>query len=185
MEVHTKNYIIIISRFYWKLFKNTSDDFTNKCTTILQISEMSNDVNNADKVYQVKYVKCRNTKRYAPFQVCFCEESNELVIANSEMIDKAKQTRLVAAPIKDVIVLLQTKLATAPCIGSDLIQILQDEFKASDKTIKERLKEIEDKKMAIMVNDEMMYIKSSKEGRSVYYNLIAKKLINEPRQIFL
>jgi AAA domain len=152
----------------------------NKCSTVLQIATEQGNSGNSSDLFRVKYLKCRNTKRYEPYYVQYDEATNGLKIASDGIISSVKESRQVKAVTEDVVEKLQEVLADKPILGSILVEMLCEAFSVSDKIIKQRLTNIIDQKRILYVNNQQFHLDKTKQGNAILYQLLPMKTLQTP-----
>lgn len=150
----------------------------NKCSTVIQIGAERDSSNDTAKLFKVRYLKCRNSKRYEPFYVCYDEELSKLVLAGSDEVSELKKNQQMLAPIDGVIEELEKHLSDSSLSGKELISHLERNFGTSDRTIRERLRTIERDKTPIYVKGIINRLVKQMHGREAFYALEA---INPPK----
>ena len=154
----------------------------NKCSTVLQIAAEKDGAGEATNLFKVKYIKCRNTKRYEPYFVCYDDTTKGLVLADKNAVRQVQESRQIIALINDVCAELEKKLSDQAFLGTELVTFLCDFFKTSDKTIKERLQKIEDERRTLYWNNREMVLHKSKKRNANVYSLKSKNQLQNQNE---
>lgn len=118
-------------------------ELMNKASTVMQVGfEKDANQNNTDLI-RVKYLKCRSTAKHQPFHFKYCQNEKGLVLVDANEIDALINSRKKKAGNEDIIDMLGGYLGDGTKMKrSELIEKLMTEFKASPRTIEDRLKDI-------------------------------------------
>ncbi len=144
-------------------------ELMNKASTVLQIGFE----NSESELIKVKYLKCRRSKRFEPLYLVYSDEVKRLVAANDDLIKKAKEQKAKKANLKAVKNLIKDYLLeNGETAKSILIEEIKTTHSCSVRTVKDRLKVIEeDKELFTDENGTVYYLDIFKRGKTVFYNL--------------
>ncbi len=136
-------------------------ELNNKASQVIQIGfEKDNQGNDTDLI-RLKFLHSRNTKRLEPIYVQYSEETKGLVLANVDFINEKLAMKKTKAQLIDIQNWLTNHLKEAKS-KKELIEEIKIAFDCGERTIEDRLKELDDKG----------FIKRFTVGRSAYYKLI-------------
>ncbi len=148
-------------------------ELMNKASTAMQVSfEKDANQNNTDLI-RVKYLKCRSTARHTPFYVKYSDEAKGLILAGESDVSNVINNRKTKAGHEDIIEFLEMYLGDGAALSrTDLLDRLCKDFKASQRTIEDRIKEIMDGDFEISDNQgrKSSLCKETLE-KTVYYKL--------------
>ena len=114
----------------------------NKASTILQIGFEKDASGNDTDLIRLKYLKLRRGKRPEPVFLQFCQQSNGLILADAASISAHINQRKHKADSEDIADRLLSLLSEGALPKNEVWTILESEFKASNATIRGRLKTI-------------------------------------------
>lgn len=144
----------------------------NKASTVLQISFEKDGTGNDTDLIRVKTLKCRNTARLAPIYMRYSQDQKGLVLADETQVQNLIDQRKPKAHIKDVVDQLEKLIFGGASQQKVLMKALCKHFQTSDKTMKVRLSEIEERELPIANGKgEPCKLVKSKNGRNVEYHL--------------
>lgn len=148
-------------------------ELMNKASTVMQVG-FEKDTNQEDTdIIRVKYLKCRSTAKHLPFYIRYCKDSKGLVLADPSEVSTLINNRKLKAIKEDVIEVIEICLGDgSEMTRRDLLDKLCSEFKASDRTIEDRLKEIlyEDIDILNLLGEQCKLSKEIKD-KNTYYSL--------------
>ena len=153
-------------------------ELMNKASTVMQVGFEKDASQNDTDIIRVKYLKCRSTARHTPFYIKYSNEAKGLVLADASEVSGVINNRKHKASNEDMIEFIEMYLGDGTEMKrTELIDNLCKEFKAKERTIETRLKEILSSEIEIF-NEKAESCKLSKEikEKTVYYKLIP----NEP-----
>lgn len=148
-------------------------ELMNKASTVLQVGFEKDSNQNDTELIRAKYLKCRSTARHIPFYFKYCNHAKGLVLAEASEVSEVVNNRKQKAKNEDIIEHIEMYLGDgSTLIRIDLLDKLCNDFKASQRTIESRIKEIiraEDE----ILNNSGQSCKLSKETKekTVYYKL--------------
>ncbi|AUP81222.1 toprim domain-containing protein [Flavivirga eckloniae] len=143
----------------------------NKSSTAIQIGFEMGKGNKPSDIIALKFLKKRSTKRYDPIHLIYSEEEKGLVLADANMVDKVKESRLLKAEPAELIKFINDNIEF-PVNGKDLIELLSKEFECSSKIIRERLNKIIDDNVEFENRENIpYYLIKKKQGREVVYDI--------------
>lgn len=148
-------------------------ELMNKASTVMQVGFEMNSSNEPTDLIRVKYLKCRSTKKHNSFHVKYCENEKGLVLANASDVSQVINNRKHKASNEDLIDFIELQLGDGTTMPRpEILELLCAEFKASARTIEERLK-------VLIENDSELYdnegnncrLVKDKEEKKVIYKL--------------
>lgn len=149
-------------------------ELMNKASTVMQVGFEKDANQNDTDIIRVKYLKCRSTARHTPFYIKYCNDAKGLILASANDVSQIVNNRKHKASNEDMIEFIEMYLGDgAEMKRTELIDNLCKEFKAKERTIETRLKEILKSEIEIF-NEKAESCKLSKEikEKTVYYKLI-------------
>jgi hypothetical protein len=118
-------------------------ELMNKASTVMQVGFEKDSNQNDTEIIRVKYLKCRSTARHTPFHIKYCNDSKGLVLANPNEISGVINSRKHKASNEDMIEFVEMYLGDSSKMArTNLLEKLEVDFKASQKTIENRIKEL-------------------------------------------
>ncbi len=148
-------------------------ELMNKASTVIQV-RFEKDSNQEDTdIIRVKNLKCRSTTKHPPFYIRYCKDEKGLILADTSEISDVINSRKHKASNEDIIDQLEIYLGDGTCIKRiDLLNKLCIDFKASQRTIETRIKEIVSSELEIF-NEKGEPCKLLKEAKDkeAYYKL--------------
>lgn len=155
-------------------------EITNKASTVIQIGFEKDRAGNDTELIKVKYLKKRGTKKFDPFYLVYSEEANGLIPAENDVVQgylNLKRSKADMNPLK----IFLSKTLVKPMVKQQLLQTLTREFKCSERTIEERLKELIDSNETIVNSKEEECILCKETlNRKVHYKL---QLLNKEAKV--
>lgn len=153
-------------------------ELMNKASTVMQVGFEKDSNQNDTDIIRVKYLKCRSTKRHNPFYIKYDSDLKGLVLANASDVSEVINSRKHKASNEDMIEFIEMYLGDGTTLTRiDFLDKLCKEFRASQRTIETRLKEITESDAEIFnVNGESCKLLKETKEKALYYKLIP----NEP-----
>lgn len=148
-------------------------ELMNKATMNMSIGFEKDQNNNPTDLIRIKFLKGRWDKKPDPVFVKYCDIEKGLVLADANDVVGMNARRKQTAPIQDVIEHLEMYLEDGSKMPRrDLLERLQRDFDASQKTIDDRLKEITLNPHPIYGPDGMVcHLMKEKAGKELVYSL--------------
>ena len=153
-------------------------ELMNKASTVMQVAFEKDAGQNDTDLIRVKYLKCRSTARHTPFHMKYSQEAKGLVLATDGEVSGAINSRKHKASHEDMIDHLEMYLGDGGELTRiDLLDKLSKEFKASLRTVEDRIKKIIEEEAEIF-NDkgEACQLKKLTREKTLYYFLSPKQL---------
>lgn len=146
-------------------------ELMNKSSTVIQIGFEKGKNNQPTNLIALNFLKTRSTGKPETLYLQYCNESKGLILADEFSIHETMNARKIKAGVndimKDLVQVLQEKTSS-----QQLITVLSKRFDCSDKIVRNRLKEIHDKKYALEGDSEgWFHLIKEQEGKEVYYSL--------------
>ena len=148
-------------------------ELMNKASTVMQVGFEKDDKQNDTELIHVKYLKCRSTARHTPFYVKYCKEAKGLVLADESEVSGVMNNRKHKANNKEMVGFIEMYLGDGATLTRvELLDKLCKDFKASQRTIENRIAEIVNSNIEIF-NEQGQSCKLTKETKekTVYYKL--------------
>jgi hypothetical protein len=148
-------------------------ELMNKASTVMQVGFEKDDKQNDTELIHVKYLKCRSTARHTPFYVKYCKEAKGLVLADESEVSGVMNNRKHKANNKEMGGFIEMYLGDGATLTRvELLDKLCKDFKASQRTIENRIAEIVNSNIEIF-NEQGQSCKLTKETKekTVYYKL--------------
>jgi hypothetical protein len=148
-------------------------ELMNKASTVMQVGFEKDDKQNDTELIHVKYLKCRSTARHTPFYVKYCKEAKGLVLADESDVSGVMNNRKHKANNKEMVGFIKMYLGDGATLTRvELLDKLCKDFKASQRTIENRIAEIVNSNIEIF-NEQGQSCKLTKETKekTVYYKL--------------
>jgi hypothetical protein len=148
-------------------------ELMNKASTVMQVGFEKDDKQNDTELIHVKYLKCRSTARHTPFYVKYCKEAKGLVLADESDVSGVMNNRKHKANNKEMVGFIEMYLGDGATLTRvELLDKLCKDFKASQRTIENRIAEIVNSNIEIF-NEQGQSCKLTKETKekTVYYKL--------------
>jgi hypothetical protein len=116
-------------------------EMSNKATTVIQVSEDKQlSISRPTPIYQLKYLKNRNTKRLASIHFEYDESNNCLVRLNEEVVRVLKESTKIKATKEEVTKVFESCFEMHECImRTDLLELLESELDICERTAIDRL----------------------------------------------
>ncbi|MBL7819939.1 MAG: hypothetical protein JNL65_04935 [Saprospiraceae bacterium] len=149
-------------------------ELKNKATTFMQVGFEKGAKNIDTDIIRVKYLKCRTTAKYDPFYIKYNEVANGLVLASKSDILEVIDSKKTKASNVEIIEYIKLNLGDGSVLTRrELLDLLCKEFKTTDRTIEERLKELLSSNIEIP-NHNNVQCRLIKEasGKNVCYKLL-------------
>lgn len=144
----------------------------NKASTQLQIAFEKDKNQNPTDLIKIKFLKCRKTARPEPLHVVYDEDAKGLVLAKEDCVLTIVHNRRKKAHIEDVAEEIERIYQNTPFKGRLLIEQLSSLFQTNEKTIRERLKEIELTQRGIRNKEGIeCHLVKYQEGKEKFYEL--------------
>jgi len=151
-------------------------EIMNKASTVMQVSFEKDSQNNDTDIIRVKYLKCRSTQKYEPFYVKYCNIEKNLIFANDKDVSDLINNRKHKASEYDMIEFIETYLADTEMTNAILLDKLCKDFKASSKTISNRLQKIiESENELVNSKNETCFLRKKKLNKEVIFYLDPKR----------
>ena len=153
-------------------------ELMNKASTVMQVGFEKDASQKDTDIIRVKYLKCRSTARHTPFYIKYSNEAKGLVLADASEVSGVINNRKHKASNEDMTEFIEMYLGDGATLTRvELLDKLCKDFKASQRTIENRITEIMSSDIEIF-NEQGQGCKLSKETKekTVYYKLIP----NEP-----
>jgi hypothetical protein len=127
-------------------------EMSNKATTVIQVAE-NKQLKSPSPIYQLKYLKNRNTKRLPSIHFEYDEIERRLVTVKEEVIKDLQELNLIKATKEEVITVLESFFEMHECIlRTDLLKLLMTQLDISKRTAEDRLKKFHKDESTIMKN---------------------------------
>jgi hypothetical protein len=154
-------------------------ELMNKASTVMQVSFEKDASQNDTDLIRVKYLKCRTTKKHAPFHIVYSDEAKGLVLASPNMVSSLINNRKQKASNEDISEHLEMYLGDGVSMPRvELLDKLCADFKASIRTIETRINEILDSQAEIFNSaGESCFLTKSMKDKVLYYKLTKNESI--------
>ncbi|GAB2553687.1 AAA family ATPase [Spirosoma areae] len=151
---------------------HTGTEAANKASTVLQIGFEKDANGNETELIKLRYLKLRRGKRPDPLFLKFCKESHGLRLAGADDIASYIHQRKHKANGEDVPDRLTSLLADGPLTKGEVVETLEAEFKASNATIRKRLKLVVEEQPP-MTDEQGRNVRLGeyRDGKQQYYRL--------------
>jgi hypothetical protein len=148
-------------------------ELMNKASTVMQVGFEKDSIQNDTDLIRVKYLKCRSTARHTPFYIKYSNEEKGLVLADEKDVTNVINNRKHKAATEDIIEFLEMYLGDETVLPRrELLDNLCKEFKASDRTIEDRIADIIKNELEIIdKNGLQCYLYKETRDKTVYYKL--------------
>lgn len=153
-------------------------ELMNKASTVMQVGFEKDGSQNDTDLIRVKYLKCRSTARHTPFHMKYSQDAKGLVLATEGDVSGIINERKHKASYEDMIDHLEMYLGDGTELTRiELLDKLCNEFKASQRTIEGRIKEVIENDAEIF-NEKGESCRLQKETRekTLYYTLVPTQL---------
>lgn len=148
-------------------------ELMNKASTVMQVGFEKDEKQNDTDLIHVKYLKCRSTARHTPFYIKYCNVAKGLVLADESDVSGVMNNRKHKANNKEIVGFIEMYLGDGTTLTRvELLDKLCKDFKASQRTIENRIAEIVNSNIEIF-NEQGQSCKLTKETKekTVYYKL--------------
>jgi hypothetical protein len=146
-------------------------ELMNKASTVMQVSFEKDAEQNQTELIRVKYLKCRSTAKHEPFHIKYCKDYNGLVLANASEVSGMVNNRKHKADNESMQEIIVMHLGDGSKMKrADLIDVLCKEFKAKERTIENRLKQMLDTSFTNENNESCSLVKDTIE-KTLFYSL--------------
>jgi len=149
-------------------------ELMNKASTVMQVGFEKDASQKDTDIIRVKYLKCRSTARHTPFYIKYSNEAKGLVLADANEVSGVINSRKHKASNEDMTEFIEMYLGDGTTLTRvELLDKLCKDFKASQRTIENRITEIMKSDIEIF-NEQGQGCKLTKETKekTVYYKLI-------------
>lgn len=155
-------------------------ELMNKASTVMQVSFEKDASNEDTDLIKVKYLKCRSTAKHTPFHIKYSEEAKGLILADVGDVSTLINSRKHKASNEDMIDFIEMYLGDGlEMTRTEFLDQLCKDFKASQRTIETRLKEIYKGNLPIYNKDgKFCKLMKTEREKVVYYSLIEIELID-------
>jgi hypothetical protein len=146
-------------------------ELMNKASTVMQVSFEKDAEQNQTDLIRVKYLKCRSTAKHEPFHIKYCKDYNGLILATASEVSGMVNNRKHKADNESMQEVIEMHLGDGTQMSrADLIDILCKEFKAKERTIENRLKQMQDIPFTNANNENCNLLKVKIE-KTLFYKL--------------
>jgi len=154
-------------------------ELMNKASTVMQVGFEKDANQNDTDIIRVKYLKCRSTARHIPFYIKYSNETKGLVLADPSEVSGVVNSRKHKASNEDMIEFIEMYLGDGTILKRiELLDKLCKDFKASQRTIENRIIEIMNSDMEIFNEQGQVCILSKEiKEKTVYYKLIPNETL--------
>lgn len=149
-------------------------EIMNKASTVMQVGYDKGSEKFGSDIINVRYLKTRSTKRPSQLYLQYSEKQKTLVLMEKEKVESLNSEKSNKANVLEICRFLG-EILSDPISQKDLVGILEKRFSCSDRTIRERLKKIEDNNMEIVTENGISYLRKVKNGNMAVYSLSAEK----------
>ncbi|WP_338868523.1 AAA family ATPase [Spirosoma sp. SC4-14] len=151
---------------------HTGTEAANKASSVLQIGFEKDGNGNESELIKLRYLKLRRGKRPEPIYLQYSDACNGLIVAGEESLANHLMLRKQKADMDAMIQRLESLLSEGPAPKGEVVEQLMNEFTASNRTIRDRLKNIAEL-LPEMYDDEGRAVRlvGYKQGRNDYYRL--------------
>ena len=148
-------------------------ELMNKASTVIQVGYEKDASQNDTAIIRVKYLKCRSTARHKPFYMKYSDETKGLILADAGDVSAVMNSRKHKASDEDMIDFIEMHLGDGTTLSRiDLLDRLCEEFRASQRTIETRVKEIMESEHEFFdVKGESCKLSKETIEKTVYYKL--------------
>jgi ribosome-binding factor A len=114
-------------------------EMSNKATTVIQVAENKH-LKSSSPIYQLKYLKNRNTKRLPSIHFEYDESERCLVTVKEEVIKDLQELNIIKATKEEVTKVFESFFEMDECImRTALLKLLESELDISERTAIDRL----------------------------------------------
>lgn len=156
-----------------KMRGHIGTELMNKASTVMQVGFEKDSSQSDTDIIRVKYLKCRSTAKHPPFYVKYCNDIKGLIMAESSEVSDLMNSRKHKASADDMITHIEMYLGdNSELERRTLLDNLCKDFKASQRTIEDRIVELL-KNEAILVdnNGQQCYLSKFNREKKVFYRL--------------
>lgn len=151
---------------------HTGTEAANKASSVLQIG-FEKDFNGIDSdLIRLRFLKLRRGKRPEPIYLRYCDQTKGLVLADAAQIADHVNHRVQKADVQVIAERLTSLLSEGEMPKNEVWTKLMSEFKASERTIRDRLKTVIEQ--SIEMYDEAgraVSLTDRTEGKNQFYQL--------------
>ncbi|WP_024773009.1 toprim domain-containing protein [Aquimarina macrocephali] len=146
-------------------------ELLNKATTAIQIGFEKDSNRQPTDLIVLNILKFRGGRRPESFYIKYCEQTNGLVEADTNLIDESARSRRTKADLFEIQQQI-SRLLRSSIQGRTLVEELASYFDCSERTIRERLQECINKRIPIANGKGIpSVLQKKKEGKEVFYSL--------------
>ena len=146
-------------------------EMLNKATTIIQVSEDKHKVNDK-QVYQLKYLKNRNTKRLPSIHFDYDESTKSLVELDEDTLKALKDSHKMKANNTQMEEALRVIFQSEEKIMRQQLLIeLQNELNIKERSAIDRLTEFYENENTVLINERTFILSRTNVGNSHQYYL--------------
>jgi hypothetical protein len=148
-------------------------ELMNKASTVMQVGFEKDSSNNDTDIIKVKYLKCRSTARHNPYYIKYSSAAGGLILANETEVSGLFNSRKHKASNEDMIGFIEMYLGDGTVLKRvDFLDKLCKDFKASQRTIENRIIEIIAEEAEIYnEKGELSTLSKETKDKVVYYSL--------------
>ncbi|WP_266366633.1 AAA family ATPase [Tellurirhabdus rosea] len=139
----------------------------NKASTVIQIGYE----NENNDLIRLKFLKLRHGKKPAQIYLKYDDTEKGLVLAQDDDVAQHLDNRKQKAGTDEIRQELGCLLAEGPLSHSAIIKELMDRFSASDRTVRDRLSEVEKQPLIICPDGFKASLLKYRQDRHMYYKL--------------
>jgi hypothetical protein len=152
-------------------------ELMNKASTVMQVSFEKDANQNDTDIIRVKYLKCRSTAKHTPFYIKYSNDAKGLILADASEVSGMVNSRKHKANNEDMAEFIEMYLGDGSTFTRvDLLDKLGKDFKASQRTIETRIKEIMDSDTEIFNQEgEPCNLSKFTKEKVVFYKLSPRK----------
>jgi hypothetical protein len=153
----------------------------NKASTVLQVGYMKQANGEPTEVVEMRYLKRRNGRPGLAFHVAYDEASKGLIRADPAAVAEAAARRRTVAAGPELFAALATELAFGPLAAGELERRLCARLKASPRTVRERLNELESTAAGVTDKSGRAWqLTKTKHGKETRYALVSAAGTDQP-----
>jgi len=146
-------------------------EMLNKATTIIQVSEEKHKVNER-QLYQLKYLKNRNTKRLPSIHFDYDERTKSLVEVDEDTLKALKDSHKMKANNAQMAEALRVIFQSEEKIMRQQLLIeLQNELNIKERSAIDRLTEFYENENTVLINERTFILSRTNVGNSHQYYL--------------
>lgn len=167
--------IIHENPFQEKARGHLGTELINKSSTALSINYEKDSKGNDQDIIKIQFIKCRSSKKIEPIYIKFSPDRNRLIYADANEIEKAIYSKDMKANVFDVSRFILDNIKEKVS-KQDLVRTLRQEFKCTNRTIEDRLRDM----LAGAGISSMGYeLVKSKIGKQAFYEIKKVKPTNQ------